>query len=212
MSLKSRYSFLERLNVDAIYSKFLGLPPQQQTIAIVASAALLLLIIILPISMASGKIGSMERALKENREAMDKIADVIDNYSEIQKSYEQMEKTLESGFDSALSSTVDSIATKKMNLDVKSIKPVGSVPSEFLDESSVDVSITKATLPQIIDLLYVLEYDKNKVLRINDINLKTRFDDKKLFDVRMQVSTYKLAKKEEKKETKKGRPGKTRTR
>jgi len=54
------------------------------------------------------------------------------------------------------------------------------------------VRLSKVTLPQLIDFLYSIEYDKTRLLRVKELRLRTRFDNKQLFDVSFQVSTYRL--------------------
>lgn len=193
MAVRSKYSFLERLNINSLYNMFLGLPPQQQTIAMVGAGVILLIIILLPISLASGKIGRMDDSLKQSNQQMGDIVYEIEDYDKARDRLKQLETSLKSGFDTALSTTLESLATKSGIQDnIESIKERPIVPSELFDESIVEVRISKVTLPQLIDFLYSIEYDKNKLLRVKDLRMRTRYDNSQLFDVSFQVSTYRL--------------------
>lgn len=198
MSSKGRYSFLDRFNLNSIYNLFLGLPPQQQTIAMIGAGVLAVVIILLPISLASNKIGKMRKGINKSSDAMADIVREIEDYENMQGEVDAMESSLKAGYDKAMSTTLESLASKSGIQDnIESIKDKPVVPSELFDESVVDVRLSKVTLPQLIDFLYSIEYDKRKILRVKDLRMKTRFDDKKLFDVTFQVSTFKLLKEKE---------------
>jgi general secretion pathway protein M len=193
MSSKGKFSFLERLNINTVYNMFLGLPPQQQTIALVASIVAVVFIILLPISLASGKIGKMDKSLKKNREEMGSIVSEIDSYNDMRGKLRSMESSLEKGFDTTLSTTLENLASKEgIKENIESIKERPVVPSELFDESIVDVRISKVGLEQLINFLYSIEYDRSKLLRVKELRMRTRFDNRQLFDVSFQVSTYRL--------------------
>ena len=112
MSLRSKHSILGRLNLDGIYNAFLGLPPQQQTIAMIAVAVGLIIIILLPISLASGKIGKMEKKLGLSQKEMGSIVHEIEDYGRMKEQLKEMEGRIKSGYDASLSTTLESLASK----------------------------------------------------------------------------------------------------
>ena len=193
MVLKGKYSFLERLNLNSIYNVFLGLPPQQQTVAIAGAAVALALIILLPISLASGRITKLERSYSQNKKEMGNIVFEIEDYNKMKDRLKVMEEDVKKGYDTSLSTTLESLGDKSgIKENIESIKERPVVPSELFDESIVDVRLSKVTLPQLIDFLYSIEYDKTRLLRVKELRLRTRFDNTQLFDVSFQVSTYRL--------------------
>lgn len=193
MSPRNKYSFLERLNINNIYNMFLGLSPQQQTLALIGAVAVIVLIILLPVSLASGRIGKMEKLLKQSKSEMGNIVYEIDDYNMMRDKLKMMEESLKTGYDTALSTTIENLASKAGIADsIESIKERPVVPSELFDESIVEVRLSKVTLPQLVDFLYSIEYDKTKMLRVKELRMRTRFDNKQIFDVAFQVSTYRL--------------------
>ncbi len=193
MVLKGKYSFLERLNINSIYNVFLGLPPQQQTIAIAGAAVALALVILLPISLASGRISKLERSYSQSKKEMGNIVYEIEDYNKMKDRLKVMEEDVKKGYDTSLSTTLENLGGKSgIKENIESIKERPIVPSELFDESIVDVRLSKVTLPQLIDFLYSIEYDKTRLLRVKELRLRTRFDNKQLFDVSFQVSTYRL--------------------
>lgn len=193
MVSKGKYSIIERLNINRMYNLFLSLPPQQQTLAMIAVGFVLLIIVLLPISLASSKIGRMEKSLNQSSEEMGSIVYEIEDYDEAKNKLKLMEDGLKSGYDTALSTTIENLASKQgIQGNIESIKERPIVPSELFDESIVEVRVNKVTLSQLVDFLYSIEYDKTKLLRVKELRMRTRYDDAQLFDVSFQVSTYRL--------------------
>lgn len=193
MVLKGKYPFLERLNLNSVYNIFLGLPPQQQTIAIVGSAIALALIVLLPISLATGRISKLEQSYSQSKKEMGNIVYEIEDYNKMKDRLKIMEEDVKKGYDTSLSTTLESLGGKAgIKENIESIKERPIVPSELFDESIVDVRLSKVTLAQLTDFLYSIEYDKTRLLRVKELRLRTRFDNKQLFDVSFQVSTYRL--------------------
>jgi hypothetical protein len=59
----------------------------------------------------------------------------------------------------------------------------------YYDEDAVEVKMQKVNIIQLITFLYELEYSP-KVLRVREMHLDTRFDNKELFDAKILVSKY----------------------
>lgn len=191
--MKSRYSFFKRFNVEALYNTFLGLNPREQMITLIGAGVALLLIIGLPLSLASGKLASLEGQIREGNEKRLEISRRLEGYQQLKKKLTQLETELEQGFEATVSSTLTSLAGQSGIEDrIQNIRERGATPSELFDEISVEVTLTKVTLPQLIDYLYKIEKDPKRILRIKEMRVKRRFDNKGLFDVQCQVSTYRL--------------------
>lgn len=193
MSPKGKYSFLERLNINSLYNLFLGLPPERQTLALIGSAVIAIFIVLLPVSLASGKIGKMQQHLEQSKQAMGNIVYEIEDYGRKRDRLEMMQSSLKKGFDTALSTTLEGLASRAgIKENIESIKEKPVVPTELFDESVAEVKLSKVTLPQMIDFLYSIEYDKDKLLRVKELRVRSRFDNTQQFDVSFEVSTYRL--------------------
>jgi len=203
--MKARYSILERLNIGALYDKFLGLPPRQQLVAIVVSIAFALLLVLLPFSLASSKIAGLRKELRENGQAMESVVKTISRYNAVVKKYELMKNKISSGYVDQLQSTIADLAEKSgINITSYGTETKDVARSELLSESYIEVRPEKASLKQIVDFIYSIENAGDKILRVTELSMKKRYDDPKLFDIsKMRVSTFKVveAKKEKEKET-----------
>lgn len=191
--MKTRYSFFKRFNLETLTNTFLSLNPREQIFALAGAGAALLLIIGLPLSLASGRLSSLEEQIGEGNEKQMEINRRLEQYQQLKKKLERLEARVEQGFESTVSSTLTSLAGQAGIGDrIQNIRERGAAPSELFDEISVEVKLDKVTLPQLTDFLYKIEKDPKRILRINELRLKRRFDNKRLFDVQFQVSTYRL--------------------
>jgi len=78
--------------------------------------------------------------------------------------------------------------TKRANLNSKlvSLKPQSGVQSEAFKESIVEVKLDSITLYDIVNYVYLLEKDG---LRIKRLNFKPRYDNPKLLNTTLLVSS-----------------------
>jgi general secretion pathway protein M len=79
---------------------------------------------------------------------------------------------------------VGQIAAKE---NLVSMRPQPAAPRESLLEESVEVRMEKIHLDQVIRLLYGVD-TAEALLQVKTLRLKTRFDDRSLFDVTMTVA------------------------
>lgn len=195
MALKSKYGSLKKISIDALYGTFMGLSPREQTMALVGAVVVLLLVIILPISLASGKISNMEKLLKESQDQMGEVAREIDSYNTTKSKLDGLQASFKKGGDAKLQSTVEEIANKVgMKDNIQSINEKGGGnPTELLDESSVEVRISKVDLQRLIEFFYNIENDPARVLRVTRMDIKPTFANRQLLDASFDVSTFKLA-------------------
>ncbi len=194
MPLKSKYAIFERFNFETLYNTFLGLQPREQLISLVVAGVLLILIVIVPISLASGRLSKMESSISSGREQINDVVREIGEYNKARSQLNAIESQLKSGLDTSISTTLENLASQAgMKENVDSLKEKPLVPSDIFDEASVDVRISRVTLPQLVDFLYKVEGEKTRVLRIKQLQLKPRYDNKKLLDASFQVSTFKLS-------------------
>lgn len=191
--MKSRYPFFKRFNFETLYNTFLGLNPREQMFALIGTGVALLLIVGLPLSLASSKLASLEGQIREGNEKQMEIVRRMEQYQQLMKKLGELESQVEQGFDATVSTSMTSLAAEAGIEDrIQNIRERGATPSELFDEISVEVNLTKVTLPQLTDYLYKIEKHPKLLLRVTEMRIKRRFDNKHLFDVQFQVSTYRL--------------------
>jgi general secretion pathway protein M len=193
MALKAGSLNLDRFKVQNLYNAYLGLQPREQTIALIAAGIILVLVVILPVMAASGKISRLQRSIDDGNNQLKNITRDIDDLNDARAQLKQVESTLAGGFDASISTTLETLAGKAGIKDrIDSLKEKPAAPSDLFDEASVDVRLKKVSLNELIDYLYSIEEDPERLLRLKRLQMKPRYDNKKEFDVSFQVSTFRL--------------------
>jgi len=192
MALKGRFSF-ERLKIENLYNIYLGMTSREQTMALIAAAAVIILVVVIPVMVASSRIGRLERDVVEGRRQLRDVMRAIESYGRRRDHLDQMQRFFAGGFDSSISSTLESIAEQHGMKDrIDSLKERAVAPSELFDEASVDVRLKRVRLEQLVGFLHAIEDQPDKLLRLKKLSIKSRFDNKQDLDVSFTVSTYRL--------------------
>ncbi|MBI4365934.1 MAG: hypothetical protein HY543_03865, partial [Deltaproteobacteria bacterium] len=58
-----KYAALRQLSLESLYNTFLGLPPRHQTFWLVGVIAAAVLILVVPLSLASAKLGRLDEKI-----------------------------------------------------------------------------------------------------------------------------------------------------
>ncbi len=193
MALKAGSLSLDRLKIQNLYNAYLGMQPREQTVALIAAGIILVLVVVLPVMVASGRINKLQRSIEDGNTQLKNITREIDDLNESRAQLKQVEGTLAGGFDASISTTLETLAGKAGIKDrIDSLKEKPAAPSDLFDEASVDVRLKKVTLAELLDYLYSIEQNPERLLRLKRLEIKPRYDNKKEFDVSFQVSTYRL--------------------
>lgn len=193
MDLKLGNFNFERFKLGNIYSTYFSMTPREQTIALVAAACVLVLIIVLPVGIASSRISRLENEAADGGKQLKDVMRAIESYDKKKAQMTELSQMLSGGYDSSISTTLETIADSTgIKERIDSLKEKAATPSEFLDETSVDVRMKKITVQQLVDFLYAIEHQSDKMLRIKQLTVKPRFDNKQELDVTFTVSTYRL--------------------
>ena len=184
---------IKKIRLDSIYNLYLGMNPKEQTIALSIVGIVLILILVLPITIASSRISKLDAQVEDGNSQLRGIMREVESYDRKKMELDQLQKMIIGSFDSAISSTLESIAEDKgMKDKIDALKERPTSPSEIFDEASADVRLRRVTLKQLVDFLYAIENNKSSMLRLKKLSIKTRFDNKRLLDVSFTVSTYRL--------------------
>lgn len=191
MSIKSQS--LNRLNLEGLYNTFLGLTPREQTFTLVGFAVAVILLLGLPVSLAVGKLSTLEKAIQQSRENRRQVIREIESYKKMDSQFNAVAKQFEKGFDRTITTTMEKLAQQVGIKDrIESLKERPIAPSDLYDELAVDVRISKVTLDQLADFLYRIEQHEQLILRIKQLQVKPRYGNRNLLDASFQVATYRL--------------------
>lgn len=155
--------------------------------AVAVLAAVLYLGVIAPyrnaLARLDGKIVSRQRQIRE-------VESLRREFLVLQQRQSAAEARLDKGGAFSLfpfvEGLVGQIAAKE---NLVSMRPQPPVPRESLLEESVEVRLEKVRLDQVIRLLYAVD-TADALLQVKHLRLKTRFDDRTLFDATMTVAAF----------------------
>ncbi len=130
-----------------------------------------------------GKIAARKRQIKE-------VQALRQDYLQLQRRLNEAQKRLAKGESFSLFSFVESLATRvasKENLVYMRPQPVTA--QEDFREESVEIKLDKIRLNQLVQLLYEIE-SADAFLRVKNLRVKTRFDDRTQLDAVLTISSY----------------------
>jgi Sec-independent protein translocase protein TatA len=193
VALKVGSFSIKQLRLEKLYNIYFGMSPREQTFALIGAAIVLVLVVVLPVVVASSRISRLENDMAQGKRQFRDVIRAIESFNERKAELSKLQQTLAGGFDSSLSTTIESIAEKNnMKDQIDSLKAKSASPSDLFEESSVDVRLKRVELKPLIDFLYAIENDPEKMLRVKTLSIKPRFDEKKQLDITLTVSTYRF--------------------
>ncbi len=182
---------LSQLKFENLYNQFLGLQPREQTMALVGVGVALLLILVAPIWLGSGRLTKLQRTLDQGQKGMNEIVREIDDYNKKKAELTALENKLRSGYDASANVTLENLA-KQANIEYDIRAKSTPVPKDLYNENSVEVSLKKVNLKQLVDYMYQIEYGPNRVMHIDRLRLKPTYGNRQQLDARFDVITFQL--------------------
>ncbi len=197
MSQTSKYSLKERLNFEEIYQRFLGLDPKQRILAMGGGIFLILLILLIPISLATSKISEQEEAILNHEKNMTSLISKINDYKLASRKLDALKEHWSKRSAVGLPTILEDIS-REVGVTIDSINPtVNTSTKSLLEEHVASVKLSRITLNQALDYLYKVESSPQGELKVSKLKMNPRFDNRQLFDLTFDVSTYYLAKSKE---------------
>jgi len=147
-------------------------------------AAIILLYVFVVSPLTSDLARKRELIPKKERDLVE-MGVLKDQYLEIQKRLQQAQAAAAKR--GPLLTEIENL-TKRANLSGKmvSLKPQAGVQTEAFKESTVEIKLDNVTLYDIVNYVYQLEQDG---LRIKKLNFKPRYDNPKLLNSTILVSS-----------------------
>lgn len=131
-----------------------------------------------------GKIQRQKEELKKISRLQEQYRQTHGELEKIKSKLDQMKK----GF--SLLSFIEDLANKEnIRENIGSVKPKTIPMGENYEEKQVEIQMDDITLPKLVDFIYKIE-NSGHLLRVKRLRLKTRYDNRNLLHVTMQVATY----------------------
>lgn len=192
MALKTRYSPLQHFSLDNLFTSFGELSPGNKVIALVVVGLVVILILFLPLSLVSGKVGSLRKEITTAQKGHLQVMDRITEYEKVRKEIASLEKRFEGGGGS-LTSRVETIA-RESGMTVDQVREKAPQETDFLEINSIEVKLSNVSLSQLMEFLYNLESGQASPLRLRRIQIKPKFGNRQNLDVSCEVASFVLKK------------------
>ena len=170
----------------------INLSQRDQRVLIAAGAFFALMILYLGVDSVLQGYDKLEGKIAKKRVEVEKITRLREQYmvahkqlTDIKKKLDQMEK----GF-SVLSFIEDLANKEEIRENIGSMKPKKIPLNDDYDESIVELKMDNVSLSELIDFIYKIE-NSGHLLKVKRLRIKTRYDNRDLLNVTLQVTTYK---------------------
>ena len=129
------------------------------------------------------KIASRQRQLSE-------VQDLRNRYLALQQQLGQAQRRLDQGEDFALFAFVEDLAGRYASKEnLTNMRPQPATSRGEYREESVEVRLERIRLAQLIQLLYAID-NAQAYVKVKNLRIKPRFDDKTQIDAVMTVASY----------------------
>jgi len=160
-------------------------PRDKKTLIIGGIAALIIVLYAFVLSPLTSDLARKRELIPKKERDLAEIRVLKDQYREIQQRLQQAQAAAAKR--GPLLTDIENLTTRA-NLKSKlvSLKPQAGVQSASFKESIVEVKLDSITLYDIVNYVYALEKDG---LRIKKLNFKPRYDNPKLLNTTILVSS-----------------------
>lgn len=192
MAIKTKYSPLQHMSLDNLFTALGELSPRNKAIALGTTAVLLLLILFLPLSLLSGKVKTLKKEIQTAQKGYSQVVDRVTEYQRIQSEIEELEKRF-GGSGGALTSRIEAIA-RESGIAVDQMREKPPQETDYLEITSIEVKLSNISISQLMEFLFNLENDRSSPMRLRRIQVKPKSNNRQLLDVSCEVATFVLRK------------------
>lgn len=170
----------------------INLSQRDQRMLIGLGAFLLLMTLYFSIDSVVQKYDKLEGKIVKKREEVENLTLLREQYMEAHKQLTKIKEKLdkmEKGF--SVLSFIEDLANKQNIRDnIGSVKPKTIPLNDDYDESIVELKVDNVSLSELVDFIYKIE-NSGHLLKVKRLRIKTRYDNRDLLNVTLQVTTYK---------------------
>ncbi|MHB8763576.1 MAG: type II secretion system protein GspM [Deferrisomatales bacterium] len=142
---------------------------------------------------AHAHLDLMARRVAAKRSEHRQIRELSERFERLQGRVVGIEAHLKRSKDFSILSYLESLARRTQLQDrIVQMKPKGGETTRYYRENGVEIKMEKIRLRELVQYLHEVE-NSPELLRVKQLQVRPRFDDADLLDVRFQVSAYELS-------------------
>ena len=134
-------------------------------------------------------VDNAKRRIETGRADLQKMVEMYKTYSQIETRVAEKEQKIRQGGGTILTALEGVAGQAGVSALVESMEERKKPDNDFFHEASVEVSLRKISLKELVDYLYQIE-SAPRLLLVRKIAVSTRFDQKGLLDARVEVSSF----------------------
>ncbi len=168
-----------------------NLTQREKRALIGAGVAILGLIIYFNVEGVMDKYSGLKHKIEGERLELKKISHLRDQYLHTHQQLQAVKSSLEKrrkGF-SVLSFIEDLANKENIRENITSVKPKKISLGEEFEENMVEIKMDDVTLAKLVDFIFKIE-TSGHLLKVKRLRIKTRYDDRNLLHVTLQVTTF----------------------
>ncbi len=195
MAKSGKYSLKEQLDFEELYNRFLGLNSRERIFLVVGGTLLLLLLLIVPLSCASSKLSRQERNVINYEKNINELISKLQEYQGLTQRLSQTESQWSGASNVSLRTTLATLAAQSnldKNVDEIKVQEQKGEKEDKLEKNIGSVRLSRVPFNDALDYLYKIENFPQASFKITKLQMKPRYDNRQLFDLSFEVSTYLL--------------------
>ena len=132
----------------------------------------------------------LDRKVEAKRAEHREIQELAERFAHLKERIEGIEAHLRRSRDFSILSYLEGLASRERVKDrIVQMKPKGAETTRFYRESTVEIKMEKVHLTKLGSYLFKVE-NSPELLRVKQLQIRPRFDDPDLLDVKFQVAAY----------------------
>lgn len=132
----------------------------------------------------------LERRVEAKRAELRETRELAAHFERLRSRIEGIEAHLRRSRDFSILSYLEALAKRQQVQDrIVQMKPKTGESTRHYRENAVEIRMEKIRLPDLVRYLHQVE-SSPELLRVKQIQIRPRFDDPDLLDVRFQVAAY----------------------
>jgi len=169
----------------------MNITPREQKVLACAGIVLALIIVYLMLDSVLQGYRGLATDIAIDQEELKKVSRLRDQYRKTHSQLELIKTKLDhqkKGF-SVLSFIEDLAKKENIRENIGSVKPKKLPLGDDYEENMVELKLDDITLPKLVDFIFKIENSGN-ILKVKRLRIKTRYNNRDLLNVTMQVTTY----------------------
>ena len=135
-------------------------------------------------------VDNARQRIETGRADLQKMVEMYKTYGQLQARIADKERKVQQGGAGTILTALEGVAGQAgVASKIESMEERKKPDNDFFRENSVEVSLRKVTLKELVDYLYQSE-SAPRLLLVRKLSVSTRFDQKGLLDARVEVSSF----------------------